>query len=250
MIRGLYTSASALLTQELRQETAANNLANLSTPGFKEGRVVNTSFPEVLVGQLQAGKWQPLGTYTRGAAVDELNLKWNQGPLYETGRPADLALEGEGFFTVLLDDGQAAYTRNGSFLLDEEGYLVTAQGYRVQGENGPVWLGEDDWQVDAQGVVLENGAAVDALRIVGFVTPNLQNLGEGFYRPLPGNELREWNELKVSVRQGFLEGSNVDAAGQVEQMLEALRTFEANQQMLRIYDDLLKTGANEIGSLR
>jgi len=250
MIRGLYTSASAMLTQELRQETVTNNLANLSTPGFKEVSAINTTFPEVLVGQFQAGKWQPLGIYTRGATVDELNVKWNQGPLYETGRSEDLALEGEGFFTVLLDDGQAAYTRNGSFILDEEGYLVTARGYRVEGENGPIWLGGDNWQVDARGVVLEDGVAVDALRIVGFHASNFQNMGEGLYRPLPGNAMREWNELKTGVRQGYLEGSNVDAAGQAEQMLEALRTFEANQQIIRIYDELLKTGANEIGFLR
>jgi flagellar basal-body rod protein FlgF len=148
MIRGLYTGASGMVVQMHRLDTISNNLANVDLNGYKRDTAINKAFPEILLRRMNDdGMFVfPLGSIDTtpivgklgtGAELNEVFTAFTQGSLKQTENPFDLALEGQGFLTVLLPDGER-YTRNGSFLLNDEGFLVTKRGEFVMGENGPI----------------------------------------------------------------------------------------------------------------
>ncbi|MBC7323879.1 MAG: flagellar hook-basal body complex protein, partial [Moorella sp. (in: Bacteria)] len=163
MLRGLYLSATGMVTQELRQEVISNNLANATTSGYKSETATLQTFPEMLLQRLAEGRATPVGYFSPGVMVDRIHTNFAPGPLEATGRTTDLALAQPGpagtppaFFTVQAGD-TVAYTRNGSFRVDADGFLVTAEGYPVLGDYGAVYVGTASFKVDAGGQVLVDG---------------------------------------------------------------------------------------------
>jgi len=192
---------------------------------------------------------------------------FTQGSLKQTENPFDLALEGEGFLTVLLPDGER-YTRNGSFLLNDQGFLVTKRGEFVMGENGPIKIKKNNFVIDQDGVVYQNSTfagderrlvsleenewenleRVDRLKIVDFNRPRyLKKMGDSFWRDTEdsGPAQIAAGEGRPKVRQGFLESSNVNVVTEMVQMIEVQRTYEANQKMIQTQDSLLGRLINE-----
>jgi flagellar basal-body rod protein FlgG len=255
VIRGLYTAATGLGVQQARLDVLAANLANASTSGFKADNVVQKPFPELLLVEQQEGAfrtgpgWRYVGTTNQGAAVARVVTNFSPGALRPTGRSTHLALTDPGAFLAVQTPRGELYTRDGNLGVDGEGYLVDSRGNRVLGEAGPVRVGTDDFQVTAGGEIIRPGqGTVGRLRIVRFADLNLLTKTGDNYFAAPAGSARP--AASPEVRQGFLEGSNVDPAASMVQLVSAARSYEANQRILQAQDQLLDLAVNRVGALR
>jgi len=278
LIRGLYTGASGMVVQMHRLDAISNNLANVDLNGYKRDTAINKAFPEILLRRMNDDGMYvfPLGSIDTtpivgklgtGAELNEVYTVFTQGSLKQTENPFDLALESEGFMSVLLPYGER-YTRNGSFLINDEGYLVTKHGEFVLGENGPVKLKKNNFVIDQDGVIYQNATfagderrlvsleenewenleRVDRLKIVNFKRPRyLKKMGNSFWTATEESGPAEiaFGEQRPKVRQGFLESSNVNVVTEMVQMIEVQRSYEANQKMIQTQDSLLGRLINE-----
>ncbi|KPJ82700.1 MAG: flagellar biosynthesis protein FlgC [Spirochaetes bacterium DG_61] len=279
MVRGIYTGASGMIAEMRRIDVISNNLANVDTPSYKKDISIMKAFPEMLIRRINDDgvRVLPIGSYDlmpvigkmgTGVEVNEVYTRHIQGAFKQTENEFDLALEGEGFFCVETEEGER-YTRNGSFLIDRDGFLVTKDGYRILGENGPIQIKKNNFIVDEDGNIFENRefmedplrlvsmeenewnetVLVDRLRIVNF--PKLRyvkKIGESLYRETEYSE-RPFiveNE-RPKVRQGFLEASNVNPVTEMVNLIEVHRTYEANQRMIQSHDTMLAKAVNEVG---
>ncbi len=229
--------------QWLRHEIVANNLANVSTPGFKQDDVdiVPTVAPLPGFGgamMLGPGPW----------ADPQQIVPWtdfSQGRLRETGRSLDVALSGPGFFEVETPRG-VRYTRAGGFVLDAQGLLTTADGMPVLGQRGPIVLRSDRVQISETGEVRADGQVVDSIRVVDFPLPTpLVKEGQGLFA-LTG-DVSSQAPTGYRIVQGALEESNVNAVGAMVRMIEILRTYEAHQRAIQAVDEIDRQAVNEIG---
>ncbi|MEN3185709.1 MAG: flagellar basal-body rod protein FlgF [Atribacterota bacterium] len=251
MIRGIYTSTSALNAYELKQSVLANNLANIDTPGFKKDVFSVKGAEDVALARF-TGNENPvfLGEMSSGVQPGtEAYTDFSQGRIESTGNPFDLAIEGEGFFVVDMG-GQEAYTRAGNFTLDGEGRLVTLSGYPVQGKNGEIIIpGKGTVMVDEQGQIRVDGEVVDELRIVNFGEKSvLKKEGKNLFT-LRDGEMQPEEAQGFRVRQGFLEKSNVDIVEAMVDMISALREYEISQKTIMSHDEALSRATNEIARL-
>lgn len=273
MLRGIYTGAAGMVVQQNRLDAIANNLANVDTTGYKRDTAIQKAFPELLLrrmsddGVTQFPYRAPLiGSYDvapvvgqlgTGVETNEYYTIFSQGGLKQTENSFDLALEGDGYFVVDTPYGER-YTRNGSFLIGPEGMLVTKQGYPVLGENGPIQLKLNNFIVDEDGKVFENAVysddperlvsmreneweetvLVDRLRIVDVRQPRyLQKQGDSMWITTDDSGAAELIDTdRPKVRQGFLEGSNVNPVTEMVEMIEVNRAYEANQKVIQSQD--------------
>lgn len=249
-MRGLYIAGTAMMVQEARLETVSNNLANLRTGGYKRDQAVTASFAEWLLSRKESGTailpgGGPLvGSMPHGAAVAETWTDFSAGAIEETGRPLDLALAGEGYFQVE-GPGGFLYTRNGRFQVNRQWYLVSAEGYRVWGANGPIRLRAGETAVLPDGSILVDGAPAGRVRVADF-PPGTRLIKAGnnlFQAPVPAVE------GKAEVWSGYLEGSNVDVTREMVSVMEIRRSYEAAQRAFTSCDALLKKAANDLGAL-
>jgi len=216
---GIVTAALAI---EKKMRIIADNVANINTPGYKKEIAVFSSRPFAQATLLVEMK-------------GELDLR--QGPLQSTGNPFDMAIGSEGFFVLQGPEG-IRYTRKGSFRLDPEGYLVTADGHYVMGRNGRIMVEGKVFVVNEQGDVLVDGEPVDTLRIVSFPKgASLLREGHGLFRYEGDEGLIEEVEAPM-VKQGFLEGSNVEGVEEMVELIETSRLFEAYQKVLQTMDEM------------
>lgn len=236
-----------MLSHSLRHEINSANLANLNTPGYKSRRPVLGEFGQLLIHRLD-GAAAPMGTVGLGPAVTTVDNDVSQGALRETGRPFDVALEGPGFFTVETPEG-VRYTRAGDFRRAADGTLVTAEGFIVLGENGPLRVSEEPFEVRDDGTVFSGGRQVGRLLIVDFPVPEQAERGvAGTFVPtvssgpaLPAAGYR--------VRQGFLEEPNVDAVRATVEMIDAFRAYEASQRAVQAQSETMRMAATELARL-
>lgn len=249
MLRGLYASAAALLVHGLRHETAASNLANAQTPGYRAGRLALTPFAELLVGRLAGGDAVPLGRLPYGVAAAELVRVPAPGPLRQTGRPLDVALVGDGFLVVATPAGER-YTRDGRLSVAADGRLVDAGGRPVLGEAGEIRVPPGAVPtIDEDGTVRAGDQVLGRLRRVRFADPGRLRLTEGGLLqatdasgpPLPAADTR--------VRAGLLELANVDPVTETVELLHAFRAFEAAHRVIRAHDETLALATGELARL-
>ena len=249
MIKGIYTSALGLIPLQKRLEAIANNLANVNTTGFKR----DDSFTNELISA---------STLFRDGTIDpsEKDLKeqtytdFSQGVLQQTNNPLDVALDGQGFFAVQTQDG-LKLTRDGSFTLATDGTLVTRNGDVVMGTSGPIRIDDVEQLQTSQLVIERNGVIKAGNKIYGqlrIVTPErfnqLSKVGGNFYALKEGGTLREIDPSAISVRQGFLEGSNVNPIDELVAMIQLQSNFEAGQKAIQSQDDSLNQ-ANQVGQV-
>jgi len=248
MIKGLYTSSSSMITNEERLNIISNNLANISTNGYKVDEGIQRSFPEVLISRLE-GRRKPtsLGKIGTGVSMAGSYTDFKQGSLVQTGGKLDLALEGRGFFVVQTPSG-LRYTRDGNFTLNNRGQIVTQQGYPVLGERGPLQTIEGrDIIVSSDGRLHLGNVRGDRLLIVDFPDQNsLEKVGNNLYlSEAEGEPAREY-----SIMQGFLENSNVNVIQEMVKMIQVNRYYEANQKVITIMDSTLDKAVNSVGTVR
>jgi len=235
MANGINLAGASMIRQQARQEAVTNNLANLSTPGFKATRV----FQEVLEGVGTEATREAAGTGSH-------YIDFAQGTIRPTGADLDLAIDGEGFFTVLTPNGER-YTRDGGFSLSGDGTLIDRSGYPVLGEGGPIVLdGPGEVEVDEAGGIRVGGSPVGDLEIKNFENKDrLIHEGSGLLAPRPGARLTEI-EPEATVHQRCLEESNVNTMQETVRMTTLLRGYEASQRMLQLQSEALGRVVNEL----
>lgn len=254
MVRGLYTAASGALVAQSQADTIANNLANASTDGFKQTLLQISAAPTLDVYRFQTdpgqtdGKSAPgvsvapyVGTLGTGAQVFDTPLEFSQGALQQTGNPLDVAIGGSnGFFAVQTQQG-VRYTRDGQFVVSQNGQLTTQSGDPVLGSNGsPISVPQNTQNaqpvnIASDGAITQNGLSLGQLRIVQF--SNLTAL-----RPQGDNYLMDAGNANptpaanASVQQGYLEKSGADVVRSMVDLIAAERWFEANTKMITTQD--------------
>ncbi|WP_334110652.1 flagellar hook-basal body protein [Thermodesulfitimonas autotrophica] len=248
MLRGIYIAATGLNLQQVAIDLVANNMANVSTTGFKSDRLSAASFPELLLLRVEPErKVQPVGSTSYGAEVAAVTTDYTQGPLENTGNLRDVALRGEGFLVVQTGAGER-YFRGGPIFVDGEGYLVTANGDWVLGEGGPVQVGSSDYRIAPDGTVLAGENPVDRLLVVDFQDKGaLIKEGNGYFRA--AGSLPE-TATGTEVLQGYLEAANVDLTREMTVLIEGLRAYQLSQRALRTHDELLAKAVNQVGKVR
>lgn len=252
MLRGLYTAATGMTVQRLKMDVLTNNIVNADTTGFKRDALVSSSFETVLLERLNdpgtVNSSREVGPYSFGTHIDQVVTDLSQGSMESTGLSTDLAVSGDGFFAVETSAGER-YTRCGSFHVNAEGYLTTADGYYVLGSRGRVRVGSAEFNVDTQGNVTTSGAVLDTLRVVSFQRPgDLRKQGDSLYYSTTG-EIPSGAE-NCAVLQGYLESSNVDIASAIVDMMSVYRAYEASAKILTMTDETLGLAVNNLGRLR
>jgi flagellar basal-body rod protein FlgG len=254
MIRALYSAASGMSAQETNLDNIANNLANANTAGYKMRRaqfqdLIYQSLiqPGAAAGQqttVPAGLQLGLGTR---AASNE--IIFSQGTLTETNNPLDVAIQGNGFFQVLLPNGTVAYSRAGQFQLDQNGNLVTANGNLVQPQitippNAQTVTIANDGTVSYTLPGQSSAQRAGQIQLALFQNPaGLNSIGSSLYLPTdasgnpqvaaPGS-----SEGLGTLMQGYTEQSNVDVVGEFVNLIQSQRAYEANSRVVKAADEM------------
>ncbi|MEA3297794.1 MAG: flagellar hook-basal body protein [candidate division Zixibacteria bacterium] len=239
MIKGLCTSASGMIPHIRKQETAANNLANAGTPGFKKDIVFTRELSRA------EKQFVPTKSDWQQPMVDDLYTDYSAGIFNRTGNTLDIAIEGDGFFTLLAPDGSTVLTRSGSFLVDNDGLLAFPGGMLVAGEGGPIEIGDGRVTVSLTGEIEVDG--INVARIIPQTVADLNQLekiGSSMFRVPEGVELITVE--KASLRQGYLEASNVDIVSEMIDMIISYRNYEANARAIQSQDESLNHLFNRV----
>jgi flagellar basal-body rod protein FlgG len=257
MVRGLYTAYTGMANEQKRLDIIANNLANSATVGYKEESVTSQAFDNMLTIKIkdasEAFNDRPVGNMSLGVKLGESYTNYGQGSLRQTSNTYDMALEGKGFFTLSVTDKagnvSTQYTRNGSFTMTKDGYIVDEEGNHLMGEGGEIQVPTDAAAVviDTAGGLYADGVYVDTLQIVDFENYDyLTKQGETRYQALEGATEVNANSL---VRQGFTEQSNVNVVSEMVEMITITRAYEANQKIIKSIDGTLDLAANSVGKV-
>ncbi len=279
MISGLYTGASGMKAQLDRMDALSNNLSNVDVTGYKRDVSVSKAFPEMLLRRTNdngvykfpfgsADMSPVVGTVGSGVEYNESYTVFEQGELQQSNNPFDLALDGEGFFSIETPNGER-YTRNGSFHLSKEGILVTKEGLPVKGENGIIEIKKNNFVVDKQGNVYQNATfdgdpqrlvsmeenewenmeLIDRLKVVNFDRSRfLKKQGSSLWNTTDqsGDQMAAALGSETKVEQGFLENSNVNPVTEMVKMIEVNRAYEANQRTIKTQDELSGRLVNDV----
>ena len=253
MLKGLYAAASAMLANLSEQGVLSHNMANLNTPGFREVLTSLTPFETTTVDSNPAYeptlRSQMLGQLGLGVQASDTLTSFSQGALQQTGQPLDLAIQGDGFFTVQTQAG-TRYTRDGRFQRDANGQMVTVDGYHVLGANGAALsLPAGQVSVSSTGQIAVNGQAAGQLGLATFANPTTDLARDG----QSGNMFQAVTGPAAgaagSVQQGYLETSNLDVSQLMTQMISVGRAYEAAQRMVQVQDTLLGKSISSLGGV-
>lgn len=234
MIRSLDTIYKSVHVLQKRQENLNSNIANTNTSGYMAKDLFQKTLEGVPLHNYEGGvkmdRYHQVGDFTFGNGLSGAYLNTNRGALKNTGRLTDFAVNDNAFFTVRMNNGQMAYTRNGNFQLNNQNQLVTQEGYQVLGANN-------------QPITLEMGRTPNFL-ITSFADENaLVSMGDTYYTSNQAGQIIN----NASVVQGYVEGSNVNVADEMVKMIQTTREFEANQKALNTMNETLNKAVNELG---
>lgn len=189
-----------------------------------------------------------IGSLSYGVRSSEVKVNFEQGQVHPTGNSFDMALRGKGFFCIETPEGER-YTRNGEFTKDAEGYLVTSEGYKVMGENGYITVEGKEMTINEKGEVFKDSEAAGKIKIVDFDDYKLLRKEGGGLIAVEESSDMQPKAAAADVQQGFLESSNVNSVKEMVEMLTMLRSYEANQKVIKIHDELLGKSVNEIARI-
>ncbi|MEA2385817.1 MAG: flagellar basal-body rod protein FlgG [Solirubrobacteraceae bacterium] len=234
MLEGLYSAAAGMQAQQQRMDSVANDLANANTNGYKKTRV---AFRDLLYVRDASGNVQS----GAGTAATTIGRGFSQGALSETGNPLDLAIENGGFLQIRRADGTNALTRDGSLRLDPRGRLTTQRGELLQpAVTVPAGTKESDLQIASDGTITANSRQVGRIQVVNVQSPEaLQSIGDNLFRATAASGAPR--ALATGrVTQGSVEGSNVDVADSMTEMMDAQRSFQLASKAVQMQDQLLQ----------
>ena len=259
-MRALYTASTGMMAQELAVQVISNNIANLRTTGYKRQRA---EFQDLLYEHVRQvgtqtssqGNIMPIGVDI-GTGVKTVGTPrlMSQGSLSQTGNPLDVAIRGDGFFKILLPDGTFAYTRDGSFNLDQQGRVVTAEGNVVQ-PGLTVPANAASITINQQGQLSVTVPGSTAPTIVGQFdltrfanVAGLQPIGDNLFVETPASGTPQDGLPNVdgigNLQQSNLEQANVDAVTEISDLISAQRAYEMNAKIITGADQMLQATAN------
>ncbi|WP_163834382.1 flagellar hook-basal body protein [Spartinivicinus ruber] len=253
MLDSMYVAATGMLAEQRSIDVVANNLANLNTPAFKKQRAV---FNEMLQLQQVNSKQNSVLTEGNGVAIAQNQTEMTAGELKATERSLDIAITGKGFFELELANGAIAYTRNGSLKLDNKGYLTTQSGHlladriQIPPDSKTISISEQG-QVTA--LVDQELIELGQLQLVSFMSESgLDAHGNGIYTPTDKAGAPYYSMAGENgtgkIQQGFLETSNVELTDELMWLTLAQRGYEANAQVIRAADNILRITNNLRGN--
>jgi flagellar basal-body rod protein FlgF len=253
MDRGIYPILSGALAHERRMQVFANNMANVSTAGFKQDEEAfkavfprpHAAIPGIgygagLAQQIMA---KPPGAAERVfAAPHVMKTTFEPGRIRLTGNPLDLAIQGNGFFEVKTPQG-ARYSRNGMFSLDHQRRLVTNLGYSVMGDKGEIKVPVGKLEITPQGEIKVDDKPVDRIRIMEFPDDQMpQKFAEGLFISDKGAAAKS-----PQVQSGHIEESNVSAISEMVKMIQGMRSYESAQKLIQAFDRMAETAIQDVG---
>lgn len=248
-MRGFYSLTSGMLTQQRKIDISSNNIANINTAGYKKEQAVTTNFGNLLINKYKQNGVNEENAYIGEVSLirtmEENNTIHSQGAFDETGKDTDFAIVGPGFFAVD-NNGIILYTRNGSFNIDEEGYLFLKGAGRVQGEFGDIYIGTDKFEFREDGNLIVEDEEVDKIAIYDFADYNtLQKFAEGLFIADIEPDLVDYPK----VINKTIERSNVNITEELTGILSSQRALQTAAQALKIYDMINDKAVNEIGKI-
>ena len=259
MLKGLYTAYTGMINEQNRMDTLTNNLANVSTVGFKKEGSTSQSFDDILTVKIKdqsvgVKNVQPLGHNNPGVKIGENYTDYTQGSFRITGNTYDLALSGDGFFAVEFTNkaGETStmYTRAGQFTLNKDGYLVNENGdYVLDTQSRRIKLNTlIDSEIGTDGTITQNGAVVAKIQVTDFEDYNyLEKYGETYYRPVEGAKT---TVSDAAVNSGYLEMSNVQVVSEMVNLISVTRAYESNQKIIQTYDNSLEIAVSQLGRIQ
>lgn len=258
MIRALYTASTGMSAQQLNIDNISNNIANVSSTGFKKQRV---EFQDLLYQTIKRpaideNVIEPVGIQVGlGVKPVAITTLFDQGSLTPTNNPLDIAISGNGFIKVEVPGfDEPLFTRDGSFKIDSEGQLVTAQGYLIVGADA-IDEGGYDVTIGKDGLVTyflpDDTEPVEAgqIELATFANPaGLNKIGENLYQATPNSgEPVDWDpeeDSTIFLTAGYLEDSNVKVVEEMVDLITAQRAYEFNSKIIQASDEMLQTAAN------
>ncbi|MGN0168534.1 MAG: flagellar hook-basal body protein [Acetatifactor sp.] len=259
MLKGLYTAYTGMINEQNRMDTLTNNLANVSTVGFKKEGATSQSFDDILTVKIKdqsvgLQNVQRLGTNNPGVKIGENYTDYTQGSFRVTDNTYDLALAGDGFFAIEFTNkaGETStmYTRAGQFTLNKDGYLVNENGdYVLDSQSRRIQLNTLlDSEISSDGTISQNGRAVARIQVMDFEDYNyLEKYGETYYRPVEGAKTTASDAV---VNSGYLEMSNVQVVSEMVNLISVTRAYESNQKIIQTYDDSLEIAVSQLGRIQ
>ncbi len=258
MRESMYSALFGAMSNEHRLNVISNNLANVSTTGFKKDnyafhdtfqRFAHDYLPDAKTFVRDKELWPKAYVQARPRLGGQYS-DMSQGSMQSTGNPLDVALAGDGFLKVRTPKGDFM-TRNGSFQLSSDGRLITEQGFEVLGGGGPITLPRDNKiQIDANGAIRVDGNQVGALDLVNVSDPKaIEKVGKNLYQIRKGSKATEIPTEGLQVQQGYLEKANVEIVGELVNMMEAQRAFEIYQKLMTTTDSMESLVINKIGQI-
>ena len=255
MIRSLWIAKTGLEAQQTQMDVISNNLSNVGTTGFKRSRAV---FEDLLYQtlrqpgaqssqQTQIPSGLQLGTGVRPISTERIHT---QGNLQQTGNSLDVAIQGNGFFQVLMPDGTTAYTRDGSFQKDSQGQLVTSSGFSIQpamtipADATSVTIARDG-TVSVTQAGVTTPVQIGSLQLATFINPaGLQSQGENLYAETASSGTPNTNVPGTNgagtLNQTFVETSNVNVVEELVNMIQTQRAYEINSKAVTVSDQMLQ----------
>ena len=259
-MRALHTAATGMMAQELNVQVISNNIANMRTTGYKRQRA---EFQDLLYEKVRRvgtqtsdqGNILPAGVELgSGVKTVATPRMMTQGAIVQTGKEYDVAIRGDGFFRIQMPDGRTAYTRDGSFELDAQGRLVTAQGNLIL-PNVTIPQNSTGVTINAQGQVSATAVGTTTPTVLGqielalFVNKaGLQGIGDNLYLESPASGPPQTGQPNTenfgNLQQGNLEQANVEAVSEISDLIAAQRAYEMNAKVMTASDQMLQATAN------
>lgn len=249
MVRGIYTAAMGMLADWFKLDSTANNLANVDTVGYKKDIPTFSVYDERHV-YSSLNRKVPIGNLPYSVVVDRVYVDTADGALQYTGNPLDLAIVGNGYFSVQRNN-EVLYTRAGNFKLDAEGFIVNADGFRLLDVNNEPIRFEDGFSIDEEGYVRDQaGNVVSRIAVYGFASQqSLRKVGYALFSPTeesgPAVAVEDFRILP-----GYVELSNVNAVAELVKMVELQRHFEITQKIVLAEDEMLAKLFSQLATLR
>lgn len=264
MVKGLYTAYTGMINEQKRLDVLSNNLANADTNGYKkEGTTVQTFADELAVKIKDSSSYgvpQRLGAMSMGVHIGETYTDYSAGNYRVTDNATDFALKGDGFFAIAYTDkagnSSVKYTRDGAFVVNTQGYLVTKDGdfvlnmadARSGNVNGRIRVNPNEQiSVDEMGNIFQNRQQVGNIGFVDVQDYNyLAKYGENLYDLVEGGTIIE---STAQVGQGLIESSNVNVVSEMVNMITVSRAYQAGQKVINAVDATLEKAVNQVGQI-
>ena len=262
MVKGLYTAFTGMVNEQKRLDVLANNLANADTNGYKKEGTTSQTFADELAIRIKDtsyyGMPKRLGTMSMGVHIGETYTDYSQGNYKVTDNQTDFALDGNGFFAISYTDKagntSVKYTRDGAFIVNTQGYLVTKDGDYVLNANGAMTTNPNAYiqvnpnlpiVVTPDGGIYQNDALVATIGTVDFADYNyIAKFGENMYDIVDGATIIESD---ANIDQGCIETSNVNVVSEMVNMITISRAYQAGQKVVNAADETLDKAVNQVG---